>query len=274
MGRSRPGQPALSAAVGRLCSRAGSTGRNSETRATEGGGTPQWRSRSQAQLCSIPGRASWRVAAKTGSAEASLWADEYLGLTQCCARPGSVARGRCTHVIQTEGNEGNEEFKQRFALSRAMIEPASIFFRLPSVTFVSSCSNLPAAAADESPKVPVTFRSATCKVYRRLRHRDRADSERGLAGSEASSDRRRETGRGCTRRDTPRKAVTARSMRSSARMRGQSPVACRVEALDQVEVRLGLADQPPDVDLGWVFRQAHSPAATAPDSTTPMSVNV
>ena len=38
-----------------------------------------------------------------------------------------------------------------------MIEPASIFFRLPFVTFVGFCSNLPAAAADESPHVPVTF---------------------------------------------------------------------------------------------------------------------
>ena len=86
------------------------------------------------------------------------WADEYLGLTPCCARPGSVAPWTGHSCLpKQKATKGTKNSSSDSHCLSAMIEPAAIFFRLPFVTFVSSCSNLPAAAAEESPRVPVTF---------------------------------------------------------------------------------------------------------------------
>jgi hypothetical protein len=46
----------------------------------------------------------------------------------------------------------------------------------------------------------------------------------------------------------------------------------RVEALDEVEVRLGLADEPTDVDLRWVLGEPHPAAAAATLSTQGIAV--
>ena len=71
--------------------------------------------------------------------------------------PAPLRMVRALLSLEQKATKGTKNSSSDSHCPNAMIEPASIFFRLPFVIFVSLCSNLPAAAADKSPKVPVTF---------------------------------------------------------------------------------------------------------------------
>ena len=96
----------------------------------------------RAQLC--------RACFWAGSPGGAPLADEYLGLTRCCTRPGSVgADGALLSFKQkaTKGTKNSSSDSHCLRDDRTRLH----LFRLPFVTFVGFCSNLPAAAADESP---------------------------------------------------------------------------------------------------------------------------